>query len=252
MKGMMKTLKWIRIVLAALSLAGMSLLLAVPGVMCAAELGWLARVQLVPALMAGEAIVLGAILLSVLLCGRVYCAVVCPLGIAQDVARAILKVLRLGRPVSKAPANSRAVRIAVLVLFAVGAVFGFTGLIAPYGMFGRFVKVGILRVGEPSLALVAWSLLPVVAILALTALEARWWCNQVCPVGTLLGFLSRFAFFRVRIDAGKCVKCGLCARACEKGVFAQGRDRTITVDGTKCVCCLACAGACRKGALTWR
>lgn len=245
-------MKWIRIALAALSLAGMTLLLVVPGVTFAAGLGWLPRAQLVPAVMAGETVVLGAILLSVLLCGRVYCAVVCPLGIAQDVARASMKALRLGRPVSKAPTNSRAVRIVILILFAVGAVFGFTGLIAPYGMFGRFVKIGILRGGDPSPVLVAWSLLPVVAILALTALEARWWCNQVCPVGTLLGFLSRFAFFRVRIDAAKCVKCGLCARACEKGVFSQERDRTVAVDGTKCVCCFACSGVCRKGALTWR
>ena len=144
------------------------------------------------------------------------------------------------------------VRYAVLAVFVIGAILGFTGLIAPYGIFVRFLTVGVMREGDPSVALVVWALALFAFVLVMALFRARWWCNQVCPVGTFLGLFSRFAVFRPRIDGVKCVKCGLCAKACDKGAIRVRDDKSVAIDHSKCVVCLDCKGSCRKEALKWR
>lgn len=246
---LLRCLRILRWVAALVSLTAMVGVFAVPAIACHA--GWLTRFQLIPAIMAGAALELLAIAVSVALFGRLYCSVVCPLGIAQDVVRLCVAWAlpkRMAKPLSRIV---RAVRWTVLVLFVLGAAFGLTGLIAPYGIFGRFLSVGIRRVGEPAVAVTVWAIALFALVMATTLVRARWWCNRVCPVGTFLGLFSRLAYFHVRVDAAKCVKCGLCAKACDKGALAVREDRTIAVDASSCVVCLRCVGTCRKEALKW-
>ena len=238
--------------MALVALAAMAGLFVWPSVACFKAFGWLPRIQLVPALAAGSILVLVGIAVSVALCGRLYCSTVCPLGIAQDVVRLCFGWLfsrKAARPLSR---STLLVRLGVLGLFALAAVFGCTGLIAPYGIFGRFMTLCVRRVGEPVAAVTFWAALLFAFVLAMSLVRARWWCNRVCPVGTFLGLFSRFAVFRVRIDAAKCVKCGLCAKRCDKGALAVREDKSIAVDAASCVACFDCAGSCRKEALTWR
>jgi polyferredoxin len=198
--------------------------------------------------MSGEAVSLVLVGVSVALFGRLYCSVVCPLGIAQDVAHGPLRFLRMKK---RLPIVGW-IRYSALALFIAGAVMGFTGLVAPYGIFARFVTVGIAREGEPSAALVAWSVALFAFALLMVAFRARWWCNQICPVGTFLGIFSRFAVFRPRIDESRCVKCGLCARECDKGAIRVRDDRSVAIDHSLCIACFDCKGSCRKEALKWR
>lgn len=54
-----------------------------------------------------------------------------------------------------------------------------------------------------------------VLVVVLAARNGRTYCNTICPVGTMLGFFSRFALFRITIDKEKCNGCTLCARNCK-------------------------------------
>lgn len=247
MRYLPKVLRWTVALLSLCAMIGVFLLPITTG-----YVGWLTRLQLLPVIMTGTVAGLVVLVVSVLLFGRLYCSVVCPLGIVQDVVRVCVAWALPKRPTKPMTALSRAVRFAILLAFLVGAVFGLTGLIAPYGIFGRFLTVGIRRVGEPTIAVIAWSVGLFLFVIAMTLVRARWWCNRVCPVGTLLGLVSRFALFHVRVGDAKCVKCGLCAKRCDKGALAVRDDRTIAVDPSLCVTCGNCVGICGKGALKWR
>lgn len=50
-----------------------------------AWLGWMAQIQFLPAVLALNVGVVAALALLTLLCGRVYCSVICPLGVFQDI-----------------------------------------------------------------------------------------------------------------------------------------------------------------------
>ena len=51
-----------------------------------------------------------------------------------------------------------------------------------------------------------------------------------------------------KIDLAKCVKCGMCERACKAQSIDIGSG---TIDRTTCVACFSCGAVCKKGALTW-
>ena len=185
--------------------------------------GWLARIQFLPAVLALNVGVILLLVVLTLLFGRIYCSVICPLGVFQD----IVSWLRYG----------------VLIIFIAAIVAGFTAwaaLIAPYSAYGRIATnlfAPIYRWGNNLLALVAermdsyafystevWlkslpslivAAVTLVVIVVLAWRNGRTYCNTICPVGTTLGLLSRFSFFRPAIDTTKCNGCQSCARNCK-------------------------------------
>ena len=78
-------LRKIRIALAVLVLTCITLLFLDFTGTLHPYLGWLAKIQFLPALLAVNAAMVGILLLITLLFGRIYCSVICPLGIMQDV-----------------------------------------------------------------------------------------------------------------------------------------------------------------------
>jgi ferredoxin len=77
----------------------------------------------------------------------------------------------------------------------------------------------------------------------------RQYCNTLCPVGTLLGLLSRFSFFRIRLNSATCIACKRCERVCRGGCL----DISVkTVDASRCVACFDCLAICPNASLTYR
>ena len=202
----------------------------------------LAKMQFMPALLAMNTAVAGCILLVTLLTGRLYCSVLCPLGMVQDIGGRFGKTVRrlFRRPPRSVKGPSRtqgAVRYAVLAAFlAVGLCgLGFSWM-EPYGIFGR--------------AFVAWTGFALVAAIVLAAAfgKGREWCSWACPVGTILGFVSRFSLFRMKIDSASCIGCRKCERGCKAGAIAiEGRGGKI--DASLCVDCFSCTAECPVGAV---
>ena len=269
-------LRRIRTVLAVLVFVGITLLfLDITGILHT-YLGWLAKVQFLPAVLALNLSVVIALVVLTLVFGRIYCSVICPLGILQDGLARLRprKNKKVGR-YSYSP-EVRWLRYPVLVLFIIALVAGFgsfVALLAPYSSFGRIV-VNLLRplyeLANNGLAAIAehydsyafystdvWiRSLPTFAIAAITFvvlfvlawMGGRTYCNTICPVGTFLSFFSRFSFLKINFDEEKCRNCSACTKSCKASCIDF---KNHTVDYSRCVVCGNCIDACKFGALKW-
>ncbi len=219
--------------------------------------------QLLPALMAGALGTVAVLAVVTLLTGRIYCSTVCPMGLWQDFV-GHFSHLRL-RPRRR---WQWVVRCAVLVLVAASAFWGVGRLwvyLDPYSAFSRIVTQAVhcgWTGGDLFLSdrdgMVSGLNRPLIMVAALTAIVftgcawmgGRLYCNLICPVGTVLGLLSRCAWLRVRIDADRCVRCGRCARMCKGGcIDLSGSTPRVHVDA--CVDCFDCLKVCPHGAIRY-
>ncbi len=239
-----------------------------------AYLGWLAKIQFLPAVLAVNVAGIVITLAIALLFGRIYCSVICPLGALQDLIAAWHSRRRKNRYTYSPERRVRYVVLAAfIVLMFIGAARGVASLLAPYSAYGRIVSAifqPIYIAGNNLLALAAehfnsyafyeqdvWlKSLPtlIVAVVTLVVVGVMAWrggrtyCNTVCPVGTALSLFARFSLFKIRIDGDKCVKCGLCARNCKASAidFEHG-----TVDHSRCVACGNCLNHCNQNAIKY-
>ena len=78
-------LRKLRIVLQVVMMTLATLLLLGIGFQVHLWAGWVAKIQFLPAFLAFNAVVVTAIILVTIFFGRIYCSVVCPLGIMQDI-----------------------------------------------------------------------------------------------------------------------------------------------------------------------
>ncbi len=266
-------LRKIRIVLACIFFAAVTLLfLDFTGVLHL-YLGWLAKVQLLPAVLALNVGVVAALLVVTLLVGRVYCSVICPLGVMQDCFSWLGGKAKRNR--FHYAKGHTVLRIICLALFVLLMVFGLNGiaiLVAPYSAYGRiasnlfqpvymwlnnlcayfaeragsyaFYSVDVWVKSGVVLAIAA------VTFVVIGFLSFKWgrlWCNTICPVGTVLGFFARFAIFKPVINTDKCNGCTRCARNCKAMCI---NPETHTIDYSRCVGCMDCLTNCKQGAIT--
>ncbi|MBP5678017.1 MAG: 4Fe-4S dicluster domain-containing protein [Bacteroidales bacterium] len=243
-------LKYIRIVLAAVMLTGVTALLLCGGTELGGWLrqwcGWIPKVQLLPAVLAMNTVVVLAVLLVTLLIGRAYCSVVCPMGIFQDIFVWFHRIIFGKKRKYKHTKPSTILRYAILILFILALLVGMNSIatiIAPYSAYARMVT-GIHATG-----IIQWvAIITLVVIGLMSFVWGRLWCNTICPVGSLLGLLSRFSLFRVRIDADKCIGCHACEHRCK--AMCIDIDGGKTVDGIRCVDCMDCLAQCPAGAIS--
>ena len=129
-------LRKIRITLAALFFAAVTLLFLDFTGTLHAWLGWTAKIQFLPALLALNVGVVVLLVLLTLVFGRVYCSVICPLGVMQDIAAWLGKKSKKNR-YTYSPAKS-VLRYSVLAVFVVAMIAGagsLAALLAPYIQF---------------------------------------------------------------------------------------------------------------------
>ena len=240
-----------------------------------AWLGWIAKIQLLPAVLAVNVGIIVFLVLLTLLLGRVYCSVICPLGIFQDI------IARVGKwkkklPYTFSPAKSW-IRYSMLTLFVACILLGVSAIVSlldPYGAYGRIANnlfLPIWQWGNNLLAFIAervdsylfyttdvWmkslstflmATFTFAFIIALAWRNGRTYCNTICPVGTILGFLSRYSMFQISIAEQKCNKCGICERNCKAACIDS---KAFRIDKSRCVACMNCIEKCNSDAISYQ
>ena len=235
-------------------------------------LSWMAKIQFLPAVMALNVVVVVALIALTLVFGRIYCSVICPLGVFQDLL-ARLRRKKNKYSYSKEVKWLRYPVLAVFVLAGVAGIGSLFQLLAPYSAYGRIATMifqPIWKLGNNLLAMMAERMdsyafytidtwmrsLPVLIIAAVTLVilavlawrGGRTYCNTICPVGTILSFFARFSWLKIRFDEEKCKNCSLCSKNCKAACIDF---KTHTVDYSRCVACGNCIDSCKFDALKY-
>ena len=268
------TLRKIRIALASVMFAGILWLFVDFTGTAHHFLAWMTKIQLLEAVLAVNVVVIAALVVLTLVFGRIYCSVICPLGIMMDGFGWLGKKAKKNRyTYSKALSSLRAaVFTGFLILLILGA-GTLVQLLAPYSTFGLIATnllQPVYQAGNNVLAAIAehydsyafyhsdvWlrsgiSLGIAVVMLVILALLAwrngRTYCNTICPVGTVLSIFAKFSWLKIHFDEGKCKNCSLCTKNCKASCIDF---KNHTVDYTRCVTCGDCIENCKFGALSY-
>lgn len=267
-------LRKIRIILAAVMFIGITWLFLDFTGTAHHLVGWMPKIQLLEALLASSVLIVVALTILTLIFGRMYCSVICPLGIMMDIFGWLGKKAKKNRyTFSK---EVKWLRYPMLVVFLVAHLAGLAvvvQLLAPYSTFGLIATnllQPVYQAGNNVLAyfaeqmdsyafyhsevwlrsvaslVIAIVMLIVIAVLAWR--NGRTWCNTICPVGTLLSLISRFSLLKIHFDTEKCRNCSFCSKNCKAACIDY---KTHTVDASRCVVCGNCIESCKFGALKY-
>jgi ferredoxin len=216
------------------------------------------------------------ILLLTILFGRVYCSSICPLGVLQDIINFISKKIEKKKKRFGYLKDQKVLRLTLLAIPVITFLFGSSialNLLDPYSTYGRFAgnyfrpvliyinniiafifeKLKLYSVSNYEIK--AFSIIPFIIVssffifvLVMAYKKGRLYCNTVCPVGTLLGYLSKFSLFQIIIKKEECLSCGVCAKDCKAGCIDSEEK---TVDMSRCVVCFDCLTSCPTDGLLY-
>lgn len=175
-------------------------------------------------------VLLALLLLLTFIFGRIYCSALCPFGLYQE----LLMLLFHRKNQSQKNYPYKYFLAALLFGTLIGGTAFLLRLIDPYTIFGSAASITCL-----GLSLAA-------AIAILVWFKGRFFCTNICPIGTVLGLISKHALTRISINADACVSCGLCASKCPTGSIDF---KNKTVDNETCIKCFNCLAACRKNGI---
>ncbi len=225
-----------------------------------------------------------AVLALTLVLGRVWCGWICPLGTLLDWTR----LSRPSREPSGRPSQWRQAKYFVLFAVLFSALLGsLTFLILdPITLLFRTITSAVL---PATYSVVTWAetvlyrfhllqtplehvdgflrdtVIPLeqsfylpgllvlavfVSVLALNAVRPRFWCRYLCPLGGLLGLVSRISLVQHAVNTDTCTACQRCARTCS--VEAISSSQTFVADPAECTLCLDCLEVCPTSAISFR
>jgi len=217
-----------------------------------------------------------AILILTVITGRTYCSFLCPLGVSQDISGRIGGRIRrkFRRYGYKKPFTIlRYTILGVVIIVTVFSGVYMLSLLDPYSIFGitvtffikpiviiinnfltwilgKFDNYSLYHVAINRYELISY-LIPVALLLLfglLSLTKGRLYCNMICPVGTLLGLISKISLFRIKFDEEKCTKCGRCSIGCKSSCIDFIQQK---IDVTRCVDCFNCIKICPDKALSY-
>lgn len=231
--------------------------------------------------------------------GRFFCGWICPLGTLIDIASCGFRPYQKFN--SRPRANLRFLKYGLLVLVLIASLFSIQllGFFDPFALLVRGMAFGIdpvfnflitgvfdkiylsgpswlSNLTEPVYGMLKSFVLPhkqsffflssfsfflVAGILVLEIFGKRFWCKNLCPLGALLGLISKLSILKRR-PVNACKGCRLCEKKCPLNAFETGAFETGALEpdvadtrgrlmGEECTLCMDCIAYCPKGIATF-
>ncbi|MBP6977602.1 MAG: 4Fe-4S binding protein [Bacteroidales bacterium] len=208
------------------------------------------------------------VILLTLVFGRIYCSTLCPAGVFQDMLIFLKRKIRKKERFHflRARPGIRLAILGIVLLSVLAGSMAVLNLLDPYSLFGRITAelfrplvIGINNLLASFLKLFHnFSIKPVeirsfmvgsflaamfslIVLVLFPLFRGRQYCNTLCPVGTILGYLSKFSLYRITLDKSACTQCGECMFTCKAGCINIKKKE---VDLTRCVACFNCLNVC--------
>ena len=212
-----------------------------------------------------------------ILLGRVFCGWVCPMGTIFDLSARIFK---RGKNENKPFGNGtyKNIKYYLLGFLIFGSFLGFTALmfldplvflfrvftlnihpylilaagqvlnlIRPLAMKMGMFELSMMSLEQPVFRFGIANLFLIVAVIGLIAMERRFWCRNLCPLGAFLSLLSRYSIWGRRVS-DLCIKCSKCARTCPMNAIG---DNYFDTSARECIQCERCATVCPVDAISF-
>ncbi|UCE58909.1 MAG: 4Fe-4S dicluster domain-containing protein [Phycisphaerales bacterium] len=199
------------------------------------------------------------ILIPTLFLGRFFCNWICPYGSMHHFVGWLFRNQQTTETIAANQyKRSQHIKYYILTAMLAATVFGslqiglldpiclayrsFTGTVLPT------VSMPVQNVaGDYRLYQSAWLIgFLLFGLLAMNLVIPRFFCRVLCPLGALLGLLSRFAWWRIERDPAKCVGCHRCLLHCEGACDPHTRVREA-----ECLVCFNCIEDCPENALSY-
>lgn len=216
-----------------------------------------------------------------LIAGRVFCGWFCPLGTLNNIVGSFkkktcsnsrgwhrtkyyilifllisslfsLQLVGIMDPISML-IRSLSVGIYPLFNYSMRAVFDsiyrsdIKGIVDVSEAIYAFFKKSILSFQQPFYVQGAFISILFLLILGLNLIENRFWCRYLCPLGALLGILSRYSLLKRSVSEG-CNSCSACASVCQG---AASPDIKEGWRDTECLYCWNCDDVCPQNAVSF-
>ena len=199
--------------------------------------------------------VVGLLVIFGTILGRLVCSFLCPFGLIQDLLFKIPFVKKIRKlPGEKALRWLRFLFLAIFVILLPLFVIDITGLGEPW--FCKWIcPVGTLEGGVPLVLLNSamrgaagflfrWKLLILIITLLSSIIIYRPFCRYICPLGAIYGVFNKVSFYRYKIDAAKCTKCGACQKICKLDIPVYEKPNSMD-----CIRCGDCKANCPQKAI---
>ena len=134
--------------------------------------------------------------------------------------------------------------------FAAWSLGGYTGWAEGFMRFlGAVVSYVLIRANPVYFQGAILIALVFTAILVANRFITRFWCRGLCPLGALLGLLSRFSIFGMEKHDSLCTDCNICALNCQG---ADDPQPGYTWRQSECHLCFNCVAECPESGISFR
>ncbi|MDO8241054.1 MAG: 4Fe-4S binding protein [Candidatus Moranbacteria bacterium] len=192
---------------------------------------------------ASSFILMGILLVSTLIFGRVFCSHFCPLGAIQEWMRSVGRKIGIKNDVELPVKMDAVLRYAKYVILAVIIYFSYQVgdlVFRAYDPFNALMHFG----EEFDEKVFGYSILGLLVLASL--FSKNWWCRYFCPLGATFAIFKKVSPFKISRNASTCVSCGTCTQSCPAGLPVEKQDETKSGD---CISCLDCVSECPESSL---